>query len=91
METEMNVTLSEDAQKLVRSMAEKLGVSPEHFVREFLETRLKEYENAYPPDEIIAIRVAQDPDAAPLYDWETLKRRYKPMPPLDDLIKNGRV
>ncbi len=36
----------------------------------------------YPNDEEIARAVAEDPDAPPLLDYETMKQNYKPMPPL---------
>ncbi len=81
----MNIELSKEVEKKIRSMAEKLGLKPEELALGFVEEKVKGLEGIYPSDAVLAAQIAQDPDSPPLLDYETLKKTFKPMPPLDQL------
>lgn len=78
----MNIELPDSLREKIDHFAKANGVSSETLLLAMIETRLKEFDENYPPDEVIAMRVAEDPDAAPLLSWEELLASYKPCAPL---------
>ena len=87
----MELVLTEETRNKVRLVAEKLGLSTEDLLCRAIEGLFSDTQDGvYPPDEIIAIRAMQDPDAAPVLSDEEMKQ-YKLATSLEDFMKNAKI
>lgn len=82
----MSIELPEPLEQKLALWAKKFGVQPQTILTEMVKYRIHEYETMdegdYPPDDVIAAQVAEDPDAAPILSEEEMRRSYVLCEPL---------